>query len=408
MIKSKLKFSVVATMLGASFALPSFCFGAAAGGAMVMGAGTCVVTTVGGPIATAMSLAMTEESLAMNIETTEQSLSSDIDAAEQSINNQIKEVGDMLNDRIKNDDKSILDQLKRNGASQKESTKLLAQQIRDLLVEDSAAEEKMRAERMYGKLWRMDSACSDPEAAEGIQVGKKAERLVSTESYTLLKEHNEMGYSSSGPNSYIQAIRDVDSEEITAEVILPKDSVMGPDEVANAQLMGEMITNPSPTPNIPERLSERPEAQAYEVQKKVKEARLAVPQKVFSDNIAAHAATVPLEGWAADTYERMGGTGNPEGVQDGKMSPMSLLNMQVDMRYANPNWSPDVFASSEKQALYELLNMNAVRMEIERRQLMLLQQIALLLAQDQSARVNQEQDPLIRARYNQLLSKGAE
>jgi hypothetical protein len=340
------------------------------------------------------------------VEAVSAKLSNKIASAERSINNQISTAADKLDRRIKNDDKSILDQLKRNAAANKEGTKRLAQQIRDLMVEAGAAEEKMRAERMFGKVWRMDNACSDPAAAEGLQVGKKAESKVSKESYQMLKEHNEHGYSSSGPNSFTAKLRDMKDEDIDAAILFPEGGVMGAEDIAKAQRISEVVTNPAPTPELPDRMKNSPEGQAYEAQKKIKAGRLTVPQKVWSDFLAANSATVPLDGWAQDTYERMGGSGTPEGVKDGKMSPMSALDMQVDMRYANPNWAPDVFGASEENKLYEIAQMQAVNLEFQRRQHALLQQIALMLAQDQSARVNQEQDPIIRARYNQVLSKG--
>lgn len=374
--------------------------------ALIMGAGTCVVTTVIAP-SSYVQVEMLDQKLNAKISSSEQSLSSDIDSAEQSINDQINDAADRLNERLKKDDKAILEQLKRNAAAEQETMKLFAQQLRDIMVEAGAAEEKLRAERLFGKAWRIDSACCDPAAAEGIQVGKKTETKVSSESYSLLRGHNDTEYSTSGPNSFTAKMLEVEGEDITAEVLFPSGGVMGADDVAKAQRISEIVTNPAPTPTIPEHfLHNGPEIQAYQAQKKIKESRLIIPQKVFSNNLAAHSATVPLDGWAQNTYERMGGEGQPDGVVDGKMSPMSIINMQVDMRYANPNWAPDLQSTSEKQLLYEMAQMNAVSMEMQRRQLELLQQITLLLAQDQATRVNQEQDPVIRARYNQVINQG--
>lgn len=278
--------------------------------------------------------------------------------------------------------------------------------IRDVMVQQGVAQEKAEAQRTYGPQSKAPSACGTPELGSGVQVGKAAEGKVSRDITTALKTH---GSKWGKHDDIAKHYATIPKEKVTPEKLFPEKGTLTVDEVKDAKLMGELLTNPSPTLKLSEAVQKTSSGQSYELISKIKETRLAVPQKVVSDTIAAHSPTMELGDWAIDAWQSMGGSGTPEGVVDGKISPVALLNLMTDMRFSNPNWYKALNGGemNEMAIKREQLMMAATSMEMQRRQLILLQQIAMMMAENQSAQTNAELNPVLQNFSNQATSEAA-
>lgn len=337
------------------------------GGAIVKGSG---VATIGGPIATTAEVAK---------------VSSDIRASIATSTNQIIT-------KMHQGHSAIVDQLKRNGAADKEMTKKLGEQMRDLFVEFGNANARQRAEELFGSGFKPADTCTNPDLSAKIQVGRKVERQTSRAMYGQLRKHNQ-GYHAVG--GFERKIREKPMEEISAEYLLPPNNTLTPEQVDKAKEMAEMITNPMPATKLPPNRLNTPQGKSYEARVKIKEAKLSVPQAVYAATTASYAPTLPLGEWVTNQYREMGATGTPPDVVDGKVSAMALFEVLSSMRLANPNWDKKLQQGTEKWLLYEIARMNATQLEIQRRQLEYLQQIAMMLAQDQSDKTNQTMNPVL-------------
>ena len=340
---------------------------AAFAGALVKGSG---VATIGGPIATTAEVAKVSSEVRSSIASSTQKIIT----------------------KLHQGHSAIVDQLKRNGAADKEMTKKLGEQMRDLFVEFGNANARQRAEELFGEGFKPPDTCTNPDLSAQMQVGRKVERQTTAAMYGKLRHHNQ-GYHAVG--GFERKIKAKPMEEISAEFLLPANKTLTPEQVDKAKEMAEMITNPMPATKLPPGRLNTPQGKSYEARIKIKEARLSVPQAVYAASTASYAPTLPLGEWVTNQYQDMGATGAPPEVVEGKVSAMALFEVLSSMRLANPNWDKKLQQGTEKWLLYEIARMNATQLEIQRRQLEYLQQIAMMLAQDQSEKTNQAMNPVL-------------
>ena len=276
-------------------------------------------------------------------------------------------------------------------------------QFRNLLMEYGAAKETVEATRTYGSAAAMDNLCSKPEIVGRVQSGLIAEKKVQGKLSSDIQEYNNNFTST---QAVIDALHEKETEDTTPENLLPKNQTLSAESVKKAQSLNEMITNPVPDLQISDDDKKKETGKEYEVVQKVKAARMMIPQEVFNRNIAAHSPSIPAEEKVMEIYESMGGTGTEEdaGIVNGMISPYAMLDLQVKSRYANPNWYLGLNSKNEVGLMRELVTMNAVGLEIQRRQLELTQLTALMLAQDVAQKVNAESNRELKELYSRVLS----
>ncbi|BBO86770.1 hypothetical protein DSCO28_73360 (plasmid) [Desulfosarcina ovata subsp. sediminis] len=258
------------------------------------------------------------------------------------------------------------------------------QALRNLLVEQTVAERKIENYMDYGTPGRAPYASCDEESRVDVTLGRKN----TAEASVMIRENIASFNTGFGERkASMEAIRELPEAVTSAENIFPKDNTLqmdGDDEgtVTNAVRWVQIATNPYPDLTVQEELEETPSGKDYEAVKKIKEASLTVPQLALSDIIANKTPSHELGDWAEQMNAIMGQSGTPACVVDGKISADALLDMLTDLRYANPNWPIDIHSKSKDGLLRELLLMDSVNLEYQRRNLVLLQHIVAMVAQD--------------------------
>jgi hypothetical protein len=329
-----------------------------------------------GPIATPqeVSLAAHKATSDVNSHTTMESMA---------IQNSIETVGETL---------AI--ELQKNRTSNESLVEFQTNSIRDLLVQMGSAKEKVEAERTFGPQSRFDVLCAEPEIGGNIQAGEIAEVQVQIRLEDDMKTHNREYRSEKAIRDYIT---DVPFEKISSESLFPSNKTLKKEGVKDAQNLSQLITNPNPNPELSDADKKTAAGRLYENQRKIKESLLVIPQLVFNKNIAAHSPSVPLGDQAIEMHKSMGGSGDPDeiGIVDGKVSPYAALDLMVNSRFSNPNWYAELGEKNEVAMMRELLAMEAVNLELQRRQLELTQLMALMFAQEASFQIRENLDPNI-------------
>jgi hypothetical protein len=179
------------------------------------------------------------------------------------------------------------------------------------------------------------------------------------------------------------------------------------EETATAVRVLESLSNPVPPPKLPEDRKNTPAGLNYEAQRKDFELRLALYQGVLARDAADRAPTLEgLADWAGSKWRDMGGTGSPPGLSNGLLSQESLFWYLANMRLASANWHEEALPTlPEAGLLRELVAMEAVSLELARRQNELLGEIARLLALDGLENLNTGKRQALLKQYS-LASQG--
>lgn len=259
------------------------------------------------------------------------------------------------------------------------------ERLRQFLIEFGTAQHRADAQRVYGAQSRPSMGCEGRELGAGAMVGKKAERLVSSDYSSRFKTHNAEVRNVHQSEAWIKAVKD---ENLSIEKFMPTyGTYKNSEELQAARDLGILLTNPYPTSALQGAEKNTREGAAYEARRKLKEARLLLPQKVMSDVAAYRSPLMELGAWLLEMWQKAGGSGQPDGIVDGKISPNTMIDMLVDVRFANPNWYDNTLSMNDVALQRESLHMQAVQLEIARRQMRYLEMIASLLAQGEGARI---------------------
>lgn len=269
--------------------------------------------------------------------------------------------------------------------------------IRQIIASLGVSMEKMENMRMFGPQSKAYGIGTVSDRLNTVMIGKAAENKMSGKYRGSLDKHTKEFQK---PHQRSLFYREEKIEAITPGFFFPQNSALSIEQSRKADFAIKAVLDPFPTPNLPEKYKNRGRKMGYEAQRKVKYSRLAMPSAVISDVVASYQPTMELGEWAERMYRKMGGSGRPPQIVDGKISPMGYIDLMVNGRFANQQWysgPTGIHSMTPTGILRELAVMESVNMEMQRRQMKYMQQTAALLAQDQAARAGQE--------FNQPLSR---
>lgn len=301
----------------------------------------------------------------------------------------------IINANIRNSGEAITAEIAKNREATSKLFENQNTELHKMITQFGMAQAELQNQERVGELSRFDSLCVGPEIGAGVQVGKKAEKQVTAK---LEKDSNTYNKHWKNPDKLIDYHLNKDSEKINANLLFPATKTLAPQDLKHAQDMVELMINPYPEPQLPEKAKGSSAAKQYELLQMQKKALLSLPQLAFNKAVAANTPTLPLEKAATELYRQKGNKGVPETVVDGKISPYAFLELISDSRFGNPNWWSQVSKKNIKAVLSDSLVLDAARFEVENRRLEL-EQLRTLMAALENATQNQDQ---MHATLNQL------
>lgn len=230
-------------------------------------------------------------------------------------------------------------------------------------------------------------ACSSPQFGAGARDGNAGERAVGDR-----LNGNSMKYYKN-QSSQVGEMQNLDGvpDPSPKGGLFPSGGTLTAKGVRGSAKTVNAMTNPAPAMTLPKNAKKTSAGKKYNDFRKLKRADLAVPSSSLNALVAVHSPTVDEPQWAKTIWASMGESGNPEGMtKKGMMSPMALLHLSVQSRYANPKWYTELQTKNQDGLLRELLSMEAARMEMQYRQLQWDQRIGAMLAQTTADKVNKE------------------
>lgn len=321
-------------------------------------------------------------------------VASEASKAANSVSDTVRDVGESLEAAQEKTTKTI-----------DEHFKLQNKLLTDLFKGLGNANQKMESFKNYGPNSDSYIEC-DSSIGRQVAEGKVAEREMSKLIQSDLKEHSTT-HNTSRP--LYQRLLAQESEDINASYLFPQDSTLATEDVGKAKEMIKTVIDPFPPPTINDDLKDSSKGQDYEILRKIREARMSVPRAVMSDVVSAYSPTMELGSFAEEVKEKMGISDESMSyAKDGKVSPMAFLSLMTDMRFANPDWyqGPNgIHSKTTPGLLRELLIMNSVRMEMQRRQTKSLQYMSVMFAEQLADNVNNQFEPQMKRLRKQVLNK---
>lgn len=210
--------------------------------------------------------------------------------------------------------------------------------------------------------------CEDQEKAIGIMEGAASKKMAEKTMYNALMKRNSDASSSNEIRVKLDAF--IDNRSVSAGSILFLDSgnTMTQEQSAEANRVASIITNQVPDYKLisPEHFSTEV-GEKYQSFRKMKIAKISLSQKIMTSYLARKAAVYPLGEWAGNIKDK---TFDSEAIAvDGKVSADTILDLEVNSRYMDPQFEKKLHTKFEAGVLHEILAMQAVNLEFQRLEL---------------------------------------
>ncbi len=266
------------------------------------------------------------------------------------------------------------------------------QLLEDLFKSTGLAREKLIIERQYGDKSMPPTGCEGVDLGASMRSGDRVRQRIKEETVAKAVEHSSKFY------------RAIDAKKANQEMLA---NAQEPNEMAKAMFASVVekddrkavlesvfyLSDPQPPRPLSENEKQSRLGLEYEVERNIRNRHMAIVQQVLADHVARRIPSMPLEAWAVDQWNKMGGEGSPTGVVDGLMSANSVIDMLVESRVGNPNWLTVTVPSMNDTGLKrEQLYMDAARLYIEREKMRMTEQLLVLSALDIADRLSQKSD----------------
>ena len=253
----------------------------------------------------------------------------------------------------------------------------------------ATAGQATRTEDVYGKAAQPSGLCGATSLGAGVQLGAQASRQVHQTMRGKQLEHSNRA--EARPLEYLERLLQDEhpTEKEMTDALFPLQETLTEDQVAQAHETIKTLGNPRPLPVVTEAQKATPSGQTYAAARTIHEGRLAAAMESLNSHVVYHAPTLPddVASWAQNQWKEAGGSGTPPGLVNGKMSEAGLFKLLSQMRLGNPNWFNQVTTATEAGLLREMVMMQAIQLELTRKNNDLLDRLGVVAALDYLTRM---------------------
>ena len=253
-----------------------------------------------------------------------------------------------------------------------------------MLKGQAAASEAIKTEDLFGKASQPAGLCGASSVGAGMQLSARAGMQIQGAMRDRQREYaNRPG---ARPVEHLHRILDDDHPDSKAimDALFPLNHTLTEAQVVQAHEAIKTLANPRPLPVVTDAQRDTPAGQIYAAARQIHDARLSLVAETLNSHVVYHAPTLPDEvaAWAQSQWSDAGGSGTPPGIVNGKLSEAGLFKLLSQMRLGNPNWFVQVTSATEAGLLREMVLMQAVQLELTRKNNELLDRIAFNAALD--------------------------
>ena len=254
----------------------------------------------------------------------------------------------------------------------------------------AVAGEAMKTEDLYGKAAQPSGLCGASSLGGGLQLGAQAATQVrGTMREKQLEYANKEG---AKPVEYLNRVLDEahPDEQAIVDSLFPLGETLTENQVADAHEAIKTLANPRPLPVVTDAQKETPAGQTYAAARQIHASRLSTVMETLNSHVVYHAPTLPddVTNWAQNQWSEAGGSGTPPGLVDGKLSEAGLFKLLTQLRLGNPNWYSQVTSATEAGLLRELVTMQAIQLELTRKNNDFLDRLSVIVSLDYLTRMD--------------------
>ena len=223
----------------------------------------------------------------------------------------------------------------------------------------------------------------------GIQLGARAGQELQA---TMREKQHDYGNTQGvRPVEFLQRVlaEEHPSEQEALEALFPLQGTLTGEQVAQAHESIKTLANPRPLPVVTDEQKKTAAGQTYAAARRIHENRLAAVAEALNHHVVLHSPTLPedVAAWAQNQWTEAGGSGTPPGLVDGRLSEIGLFKLLSQMRVGNPNWFAQLAASTDTGLLRELAMMQALQLELTRKNTEFLDRLSVIASLDFLARM---------------------
>lgn len=259
-----------------------------------------------------------------------------------------------------------------------------------MLKGQAVAREATKTEDLYGKAAQPSGLCGATSLGAGVQLGAQASRQVHGAMRGRQFEYSNRP--DAKPVEYLNRVLDEGhpTEQEMVDSLFPLQDTITDEQLSKAHEAIKTLAHPRPLPVVTDAQKSTPSGQTYAAARKIHEGRLAVAMETLNNHVAVHAPTLPddVSNWAQSQWQEAGGSGTPPGLVNGKMSEAGLFKLLSQMRVGNPNWFNQITTATEAGLLREMVTMQAMQLELTRKNNDLLDRLSFMTALDYLTRMD--------------------
>lgn len=286
-------------------------------------------------------------------------------------------------------------EIRKNFSSNESLKEFQANGIRDMVLNYVNAGTIIDSQKTFGPPARNKNLEDMIEISAQFQGSQKADNLL------INKNNSDFQVYENKWSTILQArsqIADMDSENITSELLFPSVRTLEPGQIGQSSNLHKRILDPLPL------VLAKSDADNHKKERgqKIRAAQMLVPQRIVFENMIDFAPSMDADR-AKIVYQKMTGkTETPDFVKDGKISRAAMTTLLVNSKFSNPNWYAELGEKNSTAMLRERLIMKAFEIEQQKQRLKSLQSAAMVLAQSMAGKENGRYTPYIQALRNQV------
>ncbi len=296
-----------------------------------------------------------------------------------------KWVADTLGSQIMQVGRAITDGQSKQIAAEAKIQDGIAETLSNVAREEFKADRSAEKREVYGPLSRSSGACQSVSLGDGIARGNAAQGGVSGK---IKVEQASYNTGMSRPSEIRDRLSGLEEEDVDPNSLVPDNNTIEDKEHAINYV--ETMINPRPQLELSDEAKKTAAGENYEAARKTAETRRGPAEALARETMRLNLPTIPLGDWASDRWREAGHSSPPDSVKDGRISPMALNKLIVDLRSGNPNWYADVNGRMNTTALMrELVVMKAQSMRMRYQQMRLQMRLATLMTSTESQKLEQ-------------------
>lgn len=322
----------------------------------------------------------------------------------QSVNANTDMQADMLKVEINTAATNIIGTLQTQTKTIVGAIQLLKETLLQTAKAQAVAQEASISEDTFGDNSQPESLCGSSSVSAGIQIGQQASNVLKED----LRE-KQVNHSNNPDAKSLDFLKRFFSGEHPSilemiQSLFPTDKTLTADEVAHAHETLKTLGNPFPLPVATDEQKKTPAGEGYAAAKEVQEGRIGLAMDILNDHVSFHAPTLPVDvaTWAKEQWTESGATGSAPGIVDDKISQAGLFNLLSQLRIGNPNWVAKLGSKNSIALQREQLFIDALNLEIQRKNNELLSSLVFITAMDYLVRI--ENNPEFNEVYNKLIT----